>query len=131
MVAAFPILVATLNRAGLGPLRPDLSHAELRRAGLRAFSDVLSRLGIGATHVLFGHSHRAGPLPGDDHREWRSSTGARLINTGCWVHEPGFLGADPHTSPYRAGFAAVLDGDAAPELVNLLDSGQFPGGDLP
>ncbi len=131
LVAAFPILVAALNRAGLGPLRPDLSRAELRRAGLRAVSDVLSRLGVDATHVIFGHSHRAGPLPGDDPSEWGSSTGARLLNVGCWVHEPGFLGAAPHTSPYRAGFTAVLDGDAAPELVNLLDSGQFPGGELP
>jgi hypothetical protein len=122
MIAAFPILVAALNRAGLGPLRADLSRAELRRAGLRAFSDVLSRLGVDATHVIFGHSHRAGPLAGDDPSDWRSSTGARQINTGCWVHEPGFLGAAPHTSPYRVGFGAVLDGDAAPELVNLLDA---------
>jgi hypothetical protein len=122
MVAAFPILLAALNRAGIGPLRADLSRAELRRAGLRAFIDVLSRLGVDATHVIFGHSHRAGPLPGDDPCEWRSSTGARLINTGCWVHEPRFLGAAPHTSPYRAGFGAMLDGDAAPELVNLLDA---------
>jgi hypothetical protein len=138
VIAAFPILLAALNRAGIGPLRADVSRAELRRAGLRAFTDVLARLGVDARHVIFGHTHRAGPLPGDDHSEWRSSTAAHLINTGCWVHEPSLLGAAPHTSPYRAGFAAVLDGDAAPQLVNLLDSeqlsggdGHFPGGELP
>jgi hypothetical protein len=127
MLAAFPILVAALNRARVGPLRADLSRGELRRAGLRAFADVLSRLDVRAAHVISGHTHRAGPLPGDDLSEWRSSTGAHLVNTGCWVHEPGFLGDAPHTSPYRAGFAAMLEGDAAPQLVNLLD-GKLPSG---
>ena len=121
VVAAFPVLIAALNRARVGPLRADLSPAELRRAGLRAFTEVLSRLGVDAPHVIFGHTHRAGPQPDDDQTEWRSSSGAHLINTGSWVHEPGFLGAASQTSPYRAGFAAVLDADAPPELVNLLD----------
>jgi hypothetical protein len=121
MVAAFAVLIAALNRAHVGPLRTDLSPADLRRASLRAFIEVLSRLDVDAPHVIFGHTHRAGPQPDDDQTEWRSSSGAHLINTGCWVHEPGFLGPAPHTSPYRAGFAAVLDADTPPKLVNLLD----------
>jgi len=43
LAAAFPVGVAGLNVAGLGPLRPDVSAAELRRAGLRAFTQVLTR----------------------------------------------------------------------------------------
>ena len=37
----FPVLVAGLNRAGLGPLRADIRGEELRRAALRASEQVL------------------------------------------------------------------------------------------
>ena len=40
LVAGFPLAVAALNRAGIGPLRADISVGELRRAGLRAMSEV-------------------------------------------------------------------------------------------
>jgi hypothetical protein len=117
----FRSFVFALNRAGLGPLRPDVSGAELRRAGLRAFDEVLDRLGVSARHVISGHTHRAGPLYRDDRSEWVTAGGTQLLNTGCWVYERGFLGEDPGRSPYRPGFAAVLAEDGAPELVNLLD----------
>jgi hypothetical protein len=122
MLAAFPGVVAGLNRAGLGPLRADVSGPELRRAALRAFAEVVARLEVPARHVLFGHTHRAGPLPGDDRDEWGG-----LLNTGSWVYEAGYLGDSPRTSPYRPGFAAVVEnGDTPapptpPELINLLD----------
>lgn len=122
LVAAFPAVVAALNRARMGPLHADLSTAELSRAGLHATAEVVARLRPDAEFVIFGHTHRAGPLPGDDPGEWRTITGARLMNTGCWVYEPGFLGTAPHTSPYRAGFVAALGTDGPPELVNLLDA---------
>ncbi len=121
LVAAFPALIAALNRARIGPLRADLSGPELRRASLRAVGVVLASLQIDAPHVIFGHTHRAGPLEEDDRGEWRTSTGAALTNTGCWLHEPGFIGAAPHLSPYRSGFGATLGDDGPPELVNLLD----------
>jgi hypothetical protein len=113
--------IAALNRAGLGPLRADLSVQALRRAGLLAFGEVLSALGVEASSVIFGHTHRAGPLPRDDHSEWTAAGGIRLLNTGCWVHEPAFLGPRPSQSPYRAGFAVVLEDGGPPALVNLLD----------
>ncbi len=121
MRAAFPAGVAALNRAGFGPLRADISGPELRRAGLAGFGEVLRRLGVPASHVIFGHTHRAGPLERDDRGEWRAPTGAALINTGSWVHEPRFLGSDPRRSPYRPGFAAIIEDDGPPGLVNLLD----------
>lgn len=117
----FKAAVLALNRAGIGPLRPDVSGPELRRAGLHAFETVLGRLGVPARHAIFGHTHRAGPLPGDDRSEWVAAGGAAMLNTGCWVYERGFLGADPGRSPYRPGFAAVVQSEGAPELVNLLD----------
>lgn len=120
MAAAFPALVAVLNRAGMGPLNSDVSAVELRRAGLRAMDEVAARLGVAAgTHVIFGHTHRAGPLPGDDREEWGS-----LLNTGSWVHDPAWIGDSPGDSPYRPGFAAIVDDRdprTQPELVNLLD----------
>lgn len=120
LAAAWPVAVAGLNRARLGPLRPEVSGPELRRAGLRAISEVVGRLGMETGHVLFGHTHRAGPLPGDEEPEWCTIGGTRLLNTGSWVHEPSFLGPDPARSPYRAGFAAVVEDDGPPRLVNLL-----------
>ncbi len=113
--------VAALNRAGIGPLRADLSGGELRRAALRGFGEVLRRLEVRAPHVIFGHTHRAGPLPGDDRSEWTAGGGTSLINTGSWIHEPAFLGRFPSESPYRAGFCALLDDAVPPRLVNLLD----------
>jgi hypothetical protein len=121
LVAGFPALIAALNRAGLGPLHPGLSGPELRRAALRAMGEVLDRLDVRAEHVIFGHSHRAGPLQGDEVAEWRAPAGQRLVNCGSWVHEPAFLGARPQQSPYRGGFGVRLDDAGLPQLVNLLD----------
>jgi hypothetical protein len=119
---AFPAVVAALNGVRLGPLRTDLSGSELRRAALRACGEVLWRLEVETEHVVFGHTHRAGPLPGDAADEWVTLRDTRLTNTGCWVHEPGFLGSAPRQSPYRAGFCVVVDDQRPPELRNLLDS---------
>lgn len=127
MALAWPAAVATLNRARLGPLRPELSGGELRRAGLRAMGEVAARLHIRADHLVFGHTHRAGPVAGDDLAEWRTPGGAQLLNTGCWVDDDWFTSADPSRSPYRAGFAAVVEDDGPPRLVNLLDQPASPG----
>ena len=102
LAGAFPLAIAALNRLGLGPLKADLSGVELRRASLRAMGEVVARLGIDARHVIFGHTHRSGPLPDDDANEWRLAGGAQLINTGCWVYESMYL--DRHWgNPYWPG----------------------------
>jgi hypothetical protein len=117
LAAAFPAVVAVLNRAGMGPLRADVSAVQLRRAGLRAFDEVLGRLGVPAdAHVIFGHTHRAGPLPDDEGGEW-----GRMVNAGSWVHDPAWIGDSPGDSPYRPGFAVIVGDSGPPELVNLLD----------
>ncbi len=126
VLLAFPVLLALLNRAQLGPLRADLSGPELRRAALRACGEAVGRLELDAADVIFGHTHRAGPLSGDAREEWVTASGSRLVNTGCWVHEPSFLGARPEESPYRAGFVVALDDDAPPRLLNLLDGVRMP-----
>jgi hypothetical protein len=83
---------------------------------------VLARLEVKARYALFGHTHRAGPLPDDRVAEWAGPDGTLLVNAGSWVREGNFLGPNPGTSPYRPGFCALLsDGEEAPELRNLLD----------
>jgi hypothetical protein len=116
MALGLAAAVAGLNRAGMGPLKPDVSGVALRRGALAAFTEVLDRLDVPAAHVIFGHTHRAGPLPADDRTEW-----GRLLNVGSWVHEARFMGDDPASSPYRPGFAAAVDDDGPPALINLLD----------
>jgi len=119
MVAGFPLAVAALNRAGIGPLRADISHTELRRAGLRAMAEVSARLGFENSYVVFGHTHRTGPLPGDDEREWSGAAGVRLFNAGSWTYSSIFLTATPGESPYWPGGCVVV-ADSGPPQVRML-----------
>ncbi|HEY2767433.1 MAG TPA: metallophosphoesterase [Solirubrobacteraceae bacterium] len=120
LAGAFPLAVAALNRAGFGPFNADLSSGELRRAGLRAMSEVVARLGLGDAYVVFGHTHRAGPLPGDRASEWRGRSGARLLNCGCWTYDAYFLTSTPGESPYWPGCAVLVEDDGEPRLLRLL-----------
>ena len=122
LAGAFPLAVAALNRAGLGPLRTDISTEELRRAGLRAIGEVTDRLGLGDAHVVFGHTHRAGPLPGDSESEWRGRGGARLMNCGCWTYDLVFLGRTAGETPYWPGTCVLVEDDPStpPVLKRLL-----------
>ena len=115
-----PIGISTLNAIGLGPVKADLSPREVWSAGVRAMSDVAERMAIDADHVIFGHTHRAGPFAQDDSLEWTFAGGGRLINSGCWVYEPAFLSRG-RSSPFWPGAAVELDDSAAPpRVVRLL-----------
>jgi hypothetical protein len=128
LVAAFPLAVTALNRAGFGPLRSEISGSELRRAGLRAMGEVAAHLGLGDAYVIFGHTHRVGPLPGDDLSEWHGrqqgtslpGQDARLVNAGCWTYERIFLRSDAEQSPYWPGACAVVEDEGAPAIKRLL-----------
>ena len=39
--------------------------------------EVAARLGLGDAYVIFGHTHRAGPLPGDDEQRVARARAAR------------------------------------------------------
>jgi predicted phosphodiesterase len=118
---AIPVAVALLNRIGLGPLEAEISGPELRRASLRAIGGVVASLEIEAEHVVFGHTHRAGPLPADNPDEWSAPTGAGLWNSGSWVYEPDFLAASAADSPHWPGGLVLVPDDGPPELLRLLD----------
>lgn len=116
--ALVPGGVAALNRLGFGPFDPEISGPALRRAGLRAMGEVVERLGIDAEHVIFGHTHRTGPLDGDE--GWVTSGGVRLYNCGNWVYEPVFLDRSPAASPYWPGGLVVVEDEGPPRVERVL-----------
>jgi len=118
--AAYVGAVSALNAIGLGPLERNLSGPALRRGYLRGIGEVVARLGIGARHLIWGHSHRSGPWPSDDASEWVAPGGTRILNSGSWVYQRHFLSDGPNDSPYWPGTAVVLDDGAPPRLVRLL-----------
>lgn len=123
LAGAFPVAVAALNRAGLGRYHSDISPDELRRAGLRAMGEAAQRLGVGNrdAYVIFGHTHRAGPLPSDDPAEWTGPSGVRLVNAGCWTYDHYFLSGTPKRSPYWPGGSVLVEDSGPPVLRRLLD----------
>ncbi len=98
---ALPGAVGVANRLGLGPVRADLSPNAISRAGVDAMSEVVERLEIDAKWVLFGHTHRRGPLAEED--DWVTKNGATLLNTGSWVHSPSLLRSSSKGSAYWPG----------------------------
>ena len=122
-----PGAVALLNRAGLGPFQSKLSGATLRQSGLRAMGTVADGLGVDAAHVVFGHTHRAGPLPRDDAAEWRAPRGARLWNSGSWLMETVLIGGGGPTHPYWPGTVIQIPEEGEPEVVNVLLDAKLPG----
>jgi Calcineurin-like phosphoesterase len=117
---ALPGAVGVANRLGLGPVRADLSPGAMTRAGVSAMGQVVERLGIEARHVIFGHTHRRGPMPGEN--EWRpGDREVNLWNAGSWVHSPSLLGARAESSPYWPGTIVFVEDDGPPRLEHLLD----------
>ena len=110
----FRLGVVAANRAGLGPVQAEIGVGELRRAGLAAVGEVARRLRLAPAHLVFGHTHRAGMLGGDDPCEWRTPSATQLHNAGGWVRTAG----------PQPGGAITLDDDGPPRLERLL-------GDLP
>ncbi|HEX6115753.1 MAG TPA: metallophosphoesterase [Solirubrobacterales bacterium] len=115
---ALPGAIAVANRLGIGRFNPDLSLAEISRATLAAMIEAVERLEIEADTVIFGHTHRRGPQPGE--AGWKTKSGTKVVNTGSWVYSPGLLRSTSAESPYWPGTIAVLDG-AEVELRFLLD----------
>ena len=120
LATAFPLAVSALNAAGFGPLNREVSGEELRRAGLRAMSEVVERLQIPARHVVFGHTHRAGMLDGDLAAEWLTPNAVQLHNTGSWVYSSAFLASGDPKSSYWPGSAVLLEDGTPPRLLRLL-----------
>jgi predicted phosphodiesterase len=111
---AIPSAVWVLNRAGMGPFEAKLTGATLRQAGLRSMCELIDALQLDAREVIFGHTHRPGPLAHDS--DWDT----RLYNTGSWLYEPNLLQTTPGESPYWPGSLIFIEDDKSPELRRLL-----------
>lgn len=127
LAALLPLGIAGINLAGLGPVRSKIDSDELRRAGVTAMGGVVRLLGIEARHVIFGHTHCAGPMAWMDPGEWVVPGAAtQLVNTGCWTDEPRINTHDPR-SPYRPGSGVLVEDDGPPRLVRITeDLGERP-----
>ena len=91
-----------------------------RRAGLGAMAQVVDGLGLDARYVIFGHLHTPGPVVGDA-PSWRTRSGTRLVNSGCWIYEPAYLGSTAAESPHWPGTCVLVRDKGPPELRRLLD----------
>ncbi len=121
LVVPFTLGVALVNRAGLGPVQTDIGVSALRRSALAAMAESARRLRVAPAHLIFGHTHRKGMLPGDDPLEWRTPGATALHNSGSWVHEMLFTGRGRNPeNPYWPGGAIVVDDDGPPRLEQLL-----------
>lgn len=119
---AVPLATRGLERAGLGRYERRLTPDQLRIAGTRGIARAIDQLGVAPDALIVGHTHRAGPLPGDAAWEWRLPDGGALLNCGAWVHngpELDEITDDPRA--YRAGRAVRVAADGTTRLVALLD----------
>lgn len=122
--AVVPATLRVLERVGLGRFGKDFSLAEIGRSGVAAMHTVADRLEIDAAHVIFGHIHRRGPLPGEDGRsaadpEWERR-GRRLHNTGCWLWVDPMLRLGDATNPFWPGRVLVVGDQGEPEAIDVL-----------
>lgn len=100
--------------------RGTQGRLSLRRAGLGAMAQVVDGLGLDARCVIFGHLHTPGPV-GAEAQGWRTRSGTRLVNSGCWVCEPAHLGATAAESTDWPGTYILVREEGPPELRRLLD----------
>lgn len=120
-LAVAPRLDAVLPSPVLAPLTAGALGYQFRRSGLPAMAAVARRLGLRCDTLIFGHLHRAGPLPGDDPGEWQPDPeGPALVNTGSWVYEPLLLaGARAPHAYWPGGAVLVDDAGARPTVTHL------------
>ena len=109
-----PSAVWALNRAGIGPFEARITGTRLRESGLEAMTALAGALHLDAHEIVYGHTHRPGPLPQD--ANWP----ARLFNTGSWLYEPNLLQTTAGDSPYWPGTVLYVEDDKPPRLERLL-----------
>jgi hypothetical protein len=117
--AGVPAIVWTLNRLLRAEFDPELSAAAITRSGIAAATELATRLGLRASHVIMGHTHRPGPDGGD--REWVLPGGGRLHNTGSWAFASALHQVGTPPGPYWPGIVTWVEDEGAPRRIRLLD----------
>jgi hypothetical protein len=116
--AAFPGVVAGVNRLLRANFKSDISGEAIFRSGVEGATEMARRLGLGGATMITGHTHRGGPHP--DEPPWRLPGGGELHNTGNWVfstplHHPG---TPPNA--YWPGTVTWVEDSGPPRRVELL-----------
>lgn len=117
---AFPVAARGLGRALRRHFDTDLSVENISRAGLAAIRETLGRLGVESKYVVFGHTHRPGPLERDNPSGWRLGNGTELHSTGSWTYSPGLCGPSAEQSLFWPGTVTWVGDDGPPERRELL-----------
>jgi len=115
---AFPLGIRAINRLLHSDFGPDVSAAAIFRAGVEAATELATRLGIDAAHLITGHTHRGGP--NEDEATWPLAGGGRLHNTGSWVFASAFHNPGTPPSPYWPGTVTWLEDSGPPRRKQLL-----------
>ncbi len=79
-----PAAVAALNALGLGPFRSDISGRSCGGPACGPWARWSSAWACAPDHVIFGHTHRAGPFAGDE-----GGLGAAGRHRACTTPAPG------------------------------------------
>jgi predicted phosphodiesterase len=116
--AAFPVVVASVNRLLRADFESDIHGDAIFRSGVDGATEMARRLGVDGCHVITGHTHRGGPRLGE--APWRLPGGGELHNTGNWVfstplHRPG---TPPNA--YWPGTVTWLEDSGPPRRIELL-----------
>jgi Calcineurin-like phosphoesterase superfamily domain len=116
--AGFPLAVGAVNRLLRSDFDSDISVRSIFEGGLAGAGEVARRLGVDGSHVITGHSHRAGPEP--DEEEWPLPGGGRLHNTGSWVFSSVFHRPGRPPNSYWPGTVTWVEESGPPRRVQLL-----------
>jgi hypothetical protein len=116
---AFPAAVRGLGRVLRRDFVTDISVDGISRFGLAAMREVVRRLRLDCEHLVFAHTHRPGPLPGDDAEEWRVGDVA-MHASGSWSYSPGLCGPTAAESVFWPGTVTWLDDEGPPQRRELL-----------
>jgi predicted phosphodiesterase len=117
---AFPVAARGLGRALGRHFDTDISVDNISRAGLAAIREAIGRLGVDSEYVVFGHTHRPGPLDQDDPGGWQLPNGTRLHCTGSWAYSRGLAGPRPEGSRFWPGTVTWVGDEGPPERRELL-----------
>lgn len=118
IAAGIPASVWSINRLLRAGFDPDLSATAITRSGIAAATELSQRLGIEASHVIVGHTHRGGP--GEDEAEWPLPGEGKLHNTGSWVFASAFHRPGTPPGPYWPGTVTWVEDSGPPRRVRLL-----------
>lgn len=105
----------------IAPLTRVLLGRQMQHASIPALAHAMTRIGVQADWLVFGHVHRLGPLRSDDPSLWTSGS-TRIANTGSWIYEPLVLHHGSPPNPYWPGGAILIpDAESDPQPISLLE----------